>query len=418
MNIKGYFNRYIVYAKSAGTYLAATIISSLIGVLINPLLALNLSPEDYATIGYYSAYSNFLSPIIGFFLIDYFLKNRYLLDGDNLNRLRATVIKLLLLFSLMVTIPCIIGLYVYIYQADVSIPFFPYAILSIVQTYMTFIYSFRAAEHKINNEPGKFFNLSVSFGVINAIVALLFVVTFKWGAVGKMSGMLLVSLCFFIYILFKYKDLLKIPIDKSHLQPIIKYSSPLVLAGMLGFFTNGVDRILLEREGNIYMLGVYSVAVQMAGYVNIFATSIKSTFQPDAYKAMAAHDIKKSVKVILISTGLVALVVLAFIIFCPIIIHLLTAGRYDESTGLARILSLSAVTSSFYFLISQFTYGSGLSYITLANKIISAPLSIIIFILLISAYGAYGAAWGVVIGFVVSAITNLILLYINRHKIL
>ena len=49
--------KYSAYIKNSSVYLLATIISSIIGVAINPLLALNLSPEDYAIVGYYTGYS-------------------------------------------------------------------------------------------------------------------------------------------------------------------------------------------------------------------------------------------------------------------------------------------------------------------------------------------------------------------------
>lgn len=418
MELKGLLNRYSLYAKTAGTYITATLISSVIGILINPLLAMNLSAEDYATIGYYSAYSTLLSPLIGYFMIDYFLKNRFLLKGYDLDQLKSTIIKLYIVFSGIITLLCIVGLYIYITSANVSIPFFPYAILTLLQSYTGLLFAFKTAELKIDMQSRKFFWLSLISGVINAIIALLFVVLFKWGAVGRMGGMLLVSIGFFCYSLWTYRHLLIIPFDSSRIKSILKYSTPLVLAGMLGFFTNGYDKVLLERQGDIYMLGIYAVALQMSGYLNIFATAIKTTFQPDAYKAMAEKNKRKLAKTILLNVGLVSVLVLLFVLFCPIIIHLLTAGRYDESTGLSRILSLSVITSTFYYQIAQATYGSGLSHLTLINKIISAIISALLFLWLIPLYGAYGAAWAVVLSFLLCGVTNLVLLFFYRNKFL
>lgn len=416
--LKSIIGKYSIYAKTAGTYLTATVVSSVIGVLINPLLAMNLTPEDYASIGYYGAYATLLGPVIGFFMIDYFLKNRFLLKGYELDRLKSTIVKLYLVFSGIITVLCLIGLYIYISYTDVSIPFFPYAILSLLHSYTALLFAFKTAELKIDMQARKFFWLSVINGILNAIIALLFVVLFKWGAVGRMGGLLIVSVGFFCYSLWTYRRLLKIPFDYSRIKSILKYSTPLVLAGMLGFFTHGYDKVLLERQGNIYMLGIYSVALQMSGYINIFAKAIKTTFQPDAYKAMAEKNKRKLAKTIFLNIGLITVLVLLFILLCPIIIHLLTAGRYDESTGLARILSLSVITSTFYYQIAQATYGSGLSHLTLINKIIGAVLSILLFMWMIPNHGAYGAAWGVVISFFLAGVTNLMLLYFNRKKFL
>ena len=416
--MKLFFNRYSVYAKTAGTYLTATIISSAISVLINPLLAINLSPGDYATIGYYSAYTTLFTPLMGFFLIDYFLKNRFLLTGDDLQRLKTTIIKLLVIFSAVIMVLCLIGLSFYINAANVSIPFFPYAILSLVGAYFGLIFAFKVAEFKIDRNAKGFFNLSVIQGVVNAAVAILFVVVIKWGAFGRLLATMIVNAAFFIYCIVVYKDLLKIPFDYSRILPILKYSTPLVLAGMLGFFTTGFDKVLLERRNDIYSLGIYSVALQMSGYINIFATAIKSTFQPDAYQAMAEKNMRRLIKTIMVNVGLVSIIVLGFIIFCPILIHLLTAGRYDASTELSRILALSVITSSIYYQISQATYGSGLSHLTLINKIIGSVLSALLFLFMIPRFGAKGAAWSVVISFMLYAMGNIVLLYFNRKKFL
>jgi O-antigen/teichoic acid export membrane protein len=246
----------------------------------------------------------------------------------------------------------------------------------------------------------------------------LFVVVIKWGALGKMLATLLVGILLSAYCLFSYRDVFKISIDYSRIKPIIKYSFPLVLAGTLGFFTTGFDKVLLERQKDLYSLGIYSVAVQMSGFIDVFATAIKTTFQPDIYQAISEKNMKRLTKTILLNVGLVSIIVFLFILFCPILIHLLTAGRYDASTGLARILSLSVITSTIYYQISQATYGSGLSNLTLINKIIGSVLSALLFIVMIPQFGAIGAAWSMVLSFLIYATGNVILLYINRNKFL
>lgn len=413
-----FVKKYSFYLKNSSIYLFATIISSVLGVAINPLLALNLSAADYAIVGYYSGYTTLFTPLIGFFLVDYYLRHRYSLCKEKLCILKSTIIRLFLYFSGGVSVFCLFGLYAYIKIDNVSIPFFPYAVLTILQAYLGMLYAFKTAEYKIDGNSKSFFKYSVVNALLNAAIALLFVVVLRGGALGKLSGAFFVSLIFFLYILHSYRDDLKTPANYKIVTPIIKYSTPLVLAGMLGFFSGGYDRVLLEKNGDIYTLGIYSVAVQMSGYLNIFATAIKSTFQPDIYKAIAEKNKAKLTKEVLLIIGSVSFVVLVFIICCPFIIHILTAGRYDESTRLTQILSLSVITSTIYYQVSQVTYGSGLSNITLINKIIGSILSLGLFSFMIPAFGVSGAAWSVVLCFMIYAAGNLILLYIFRNKFL
>lgn len=410
--------KYSAYIKNSSVYLLATIISSIIGVAINPLLALNLSPEDYAIVGYYTGYSTLFTPLIGFFMVDYYLRHRYTLSSDDLHVLKSTIIRLFLYFSGIVSLLCLIGLYIYVLLSNVGIPFFPYALLTILQAYTGLLFAFKTAEYKIDGNSKAFFRYSVINAIANAAIAILFVVVFKGGALGKTLGTFVVSTSFFVYIIYTYRKDFRFKFDKERVISIVKYSTPLVIAGMLGFFSGGYDRVILEKQGDMYTLGIYSVAVQMSGYLNVFAVAIKSTFQPDIYKAIAEKNFSKLVKKICVIIAVVTVIVLLFIILCPIIIHLLTAGRYDESTRLTQILSLSVITSTIYYQISQVTYGSGLSNLTLINKIIGSVFSFILFSLMVPCYGVLGVAWSVVLCFIFYAIGNLILLYIYRNRFL
>ena len=88
-----------------------------------------------------------------------------------------------------------------------------------------------------------------------------------------------------------------------------------------------------------------------------------------------------------------------------------------ESTEMSRIVSLSVLTSTIYYQVSQFTYGTGHSKLTLINKIVGTVINIGLITWLIKSYGAMGAAWSTVLGFLVFAVGNLFMLFIIRKKL-
>lgn len=411
-------SKYNQYIKNSGLYLFSTIIVSAVQIVVNPFFALNLSPEDYATVGYYQGFSMLFTPLIGFFIIDFYLRKFYTLNQTELKEVKANMVKLLVYFSAIISILCLMGLYIYVRLTNVSIAFFPYAVLTVAQIYLSMILSFQLAEYRIAGKANKFAGFTIISGLITVGLSLLLVVIFKWGAIGKLLGAFLTSLLFFIYLIFRYRSLWIYDINKELLKELVKYSVPLVLAGMLGFFSSGYDKVLLERTGDIHTMGIYCVGAQIAGYLNIFASAIKSTFQPDIYKALSEKNLPRVCKVMLAIIGLVALLVFLFIIICPIAIKLLTANRYVESTPFAKIVALSVVTSTIYYQVSQITYGSGLSNITLVNKIIGTILTIALFAVLIPKYGAFGAAWCTVTSYLIYATSNIVLLWFNRNSFL
>lgn len=411
-------SKYGRYLKNTGIYLFASILSSIISLLINPFLAANLSPEDYGTIGYYGGFSALFQPLIGFFILDYFLRKYFVLAENKRQELRNMVVKLYICFSGIIALGCLVLLCIYNYSSDVIVPTFPYAVIFIMESYVLTIYNLRLAEYKMAGESIKFLKLSLSYGIILAICSICLVVLLKMGALGKMLASLIASFSVFIYCLSKYKGVFKCKIEKEIFLDILRYASPLVFAGLLGFFSKGFDKVLLERQGDLQNLGIYSVGFTMACYLDTFATAVKSTFQPDTYNALAEKNLKKLLKTMIIVIGSVAIIVLVFLFLCPILITILFAGRYDAAIPYARILSLSIISSTVYYQISQATYGSGLSNLTLINKIIGTVLTIALYSVLIPKFGSIGAAWGVVVSYIVYAISNVILLAFNKKKFL
>lgn len=415
--MNAFFTKAKDYLANAGIYLTASLISSLLAVLINPLLAMNLSPEDYAVSTYYTSFSLLYGPVMGFFITDFYLRKYYLLSNDDLFKLKGNVIKLFIWFSGAVSVVCLLGLYAFVKGVHVSFDFFPYAALAVFQSFLGLLFTFQQAEYKIARQAKPYFWTSVIFGVINTVLSLLLVVVIKYGAVGKMTASFLGSLIPFLWVLLKNRQYLNVKLDKQIFKQIFSYGYPLVLAASLTYFTNGYDKVVLERGGDIISLGYYSVACSIAAYITIFSNAIKGTFQPDMYQAIAQKNVKKVVGVAMLVIASVGAIVLLYIIFCPFLIRILTAGRYMESTEMSRIVSISVLTSTIYYQISQFTYGTGHSKLTLINKIVGTVINIGLIIWLIHNYGAIGAAWSSVLGYVVFAIGNILLLLIIRKKL-
>ena len=417
MNFFSKNSRIKTYLETAGLYLIASLISSVLTMLINPLMAMNLSPEDYAVSTYYVSFGQLYGPVLGFFMIDYYLRKYYLLNKEELFVLKGNIIKFFLYFSGVVSLICLLGLFAFVKGTNVSFDFMPYALLAILQSYFNLNYSLQLAEYKIARQPKAYFKVGVSISVVTVLLSLLLVVFIKLGAVGRMSASCLGSFASFVWVLYKNKDYLKAKLDLSILKNIFLYGYPLVLAAMLSYFTSGYDKVLLERGGDIVTLGYYSVACSMAAYINVFSNAIKGTFQPDMYKAISERNLRKVCKVAMLVIISVGLVVGVFIVFCPWIIKILTAGRYVQSTPMCRIVVLSSLTSTIYYQVSQFTYGTGHSKVTLINKIIGTIINIGLMTILVKYYGAIGAAWGTVLGFAVFAVGNVLILFIIRKKL-
>lgn len=410
------FSQVLKQGKNLGIYMSASLIPMALSLITNPWIAKNLPPVDYAIIGYYQGFNTLLTPFINFYLLHYYTKRFFETTDSEREKLRATIFKSLIYFSLILSIIAIGGLYIYTayFNKDSQISFFPYAIISVMSLPVVGIYSLSLTDFRMQRRSWDFFKLSVSNGILVTFVTLLFVVIFKWGAFGKLSATLMATTAVFIYLLIKNRKLLAIPFDMTTFKTAAKFCSPLVIAAMLTFFSSGYERVVLERMGDLVEMGIYVVGATIAGYISVFSKSIDDTFQPDIFQSIVKKDYKKCFKVISVKVALISIVVIAFIATAPFVIDILTAGRYTSSVGYAQIVAVSSVTSMLYYSFSQVTIAMGYTSITLTNKIIGSILSVIAYTVLINKYGATGAAWGVVLSYIFFFIGNIILVIIKN----
>lgn len=404
------------YGKSVTTYFAASVIPMLLMVLANPLIALNMSPEDYAVSGYYNSFSALMSPVIVFYMVHYYSKRYYEVDSEARLRLKAMLFKALIFFSFGMSVICLglLAAYLFVVKKDFSFPFMPYAAIMVFAIPLTGVYKLEQTECRMSRDSKGYFNITVASGVILVLMNLLFVAGVKWGALGKMLAPMVTNLIVFLYVVVRYRKLFRIKTTFGEFRRTLTFCLPLASGAMLGYFSNGFDRTYMESLGNVTEYGYYIVGAQIAGYLTVAATSVTSTFQPDIYEAIAMKNRNSLVRTCVMQIGLIAAGVAVFVILCPLIINLLTAGRYVESTPYARIISLSTLTSSIYYVINNYTIAKGKPRLYLYTTVIGSVLTVAAYPAVVGNYGYYGGAYMTGISFAVLAAVNLALLGISR----
>lgn len=412
-------DKIVTYGSTIGLYFGASLIPMILNLVINPLIAINMSPDDYAIVGYYTAFNTLISPIIMFYMLHYYNKCYFELDDRNRIMLKATIFKALIFFSAIISLICLSGIVVYtrFFNDDTTIPLFPYVALSVLALPLTGIFSLAQTDYRMGRKPKQFFYITISSGILQVATTLILVVLCKFGATGKLLAVLISNLIFFIICCIIYKELFKIKFDWSRFRQILIFCWPLTIAAMLGFFFNGYDKVFLERLGDNTELGYYTVGVSIAGYIAVFQTAISSTFQPDVYESIVKRDRVKLLKVVCITVGGTAIIVIAFVIAAPVIIEILTAGRYMQSVKFAQIVSFSTLTNAIYFTASQIIIALGYTKLTLLNKIVSTVIVIIMFSVLISKYQFEGASIGLVLANLISAAGIAILILIKKRYV-
>lgn len=408
-------DKYLKYVKHLGIYFGASMIPMVLGLVTNPLIASNMSPEDYAITGYFTSFNSLLQPIIVFYMVVYFIKEFYRLNEEERKYQFAVIAKALIWFSGIVTVICFFGVLIYIkyFTTDFSMPISPYLEMAVFSIPFCGLYNLIQSRYRIDRKASEFFRLTLINGVLAIALSLLFVVFIKWGAFGKLLGVLLSNISIFLFLLIKYKKEIFIETSLKDFFKIFKFCIPLALSATLGYFTNGFDKTYLETLGDNVQYGYYVVGSSIAAYLNTFTNAIGNTFNPDLFESVIKKNWKRYAKFIIMYLGLVLAVVLVFIALAPYVIFVLTAGRYVASTPFARVLSLVALTSSLYFIINNYTITTNRPNFYLYTSILGSIMIVSLMPVMVRHFDYLGGAWMTVLSFVGFSIINLILIFFS-----
>ena len=402
------------YFKNAGLYFVSSLVVAIIGLLLNPTMARNLSPEDYAVLGYYASFNLLLMPLLHGCILTYYTRQYYFTEESQRDVLGDTI---LISMNVLGAVSCLLftGLF-YIFHRTTgnSFPFFPYAVLTFVQLYISNNVNFYLAKLRITREAKTYAWFSILQCVVTNALVLLLVVYYKTGAQGKLYATLVATIIFAVFA-FK-QSLVKWRIDKKILVEALKFGLPLTISALFWYCLTGIDRLFLERLGDTETLGIYNVGFAIAAYMQIFHTTVSNTFEPDIYQSISENNKKKLYLIIGSTTAIIVVANLAFALLAPFLIDILTAGRYVDSTPFARIFALHNIAMALYYTVVRLIVGNGYVKGELLVRIIGAVCSVVCFYVLIAHYGFYGAAWGQVLSFTMLSIFGLVYLGLKKRK--
>ena len=392
-------------------YLLASIIPALLLMLINPFMAKNLSPDDYAVIGYISSFASLATPMVTLMLMRYYFVNYFKVDAERRLEIKRSVIHALIFVSFVMSVLVILAITYYHrrFNRASTIPLYPYLLLSVSAIWLGSLYVFQLAEYRIQRMSKEYFSFSLSQGILKMCLLVLFVVILKGGALGYESATTIVALVYFCICFFRYRKDIFTEINISIIADALRFCWPIALAGALEFFSNGLGRVLLERLNDNIEYGYYSVGNQFSIYMNFITVALFTAFNPDIYECAVHDERSKLFQIFMVIFLVEAIVVLLFIAFAPFIVSVLTAGCYVQSVRYARILVISQLFISAYMFINDVTIAYGHSRKVLYTRLSVAVIAFFVLAYLVNRYRYTGAAWGQSIIYLIYILVNLIL---------
>ena len=391
-------------------YALGEIIPRVVSFIMLPFFTRYLSPSDYGIISYTNSVLVFLGFLGTLSLNSYVLRFYYEAKSETEKRsIIGTAYMAIGLFNLLLVIICFIALPSIIDRFNIQIPWNPYFKLAILTNFFTSFSTIPLAIYRVRQEANRYIVLSVSRSLLIVASNILFVIVLGKGIYGWFISTLIVSVpFFFIYagIINKYANF---KLSFGRLKEGLKFSLPLV-PGAISFYVLSLsDRIILERNESIAVLGIYNIAVTFTSALGIAIQSGYKALEPEVYNRYGKDGyytfLRKTQKIYYIVVYLFA-IILSF--FALEVFEIMTAKPYWEGAKYVPILIIGVILNGQNSFYQCLLTAEKKTKLVGAVSVIGAIVSFTFNILFIPKWGAYAAATSYAISYI---IMNLVLYF-------
>lgn len=212
---------------------------------------------------------------------------------------------------------------------------------------------------------------------------------------------------------------LKMKFDKVLAKEMLKYSLPLVIAGLAGMVNETIDRVMMKpllvnagnsKEYALGQVGIYSACYKLAMILTIFLQAYRYAAEPFFFAQSKNMDRNKLyVKIMNYFIAAVCIVFLGVALNIDIFKHFIRNDEYWAGLNVVPILLIANVflgiylnQSIWYKLSGQTRFGA---YIAIGGAIIT----ILVNLIFIPKYGFIAAAWATLIVYAFQMIASYLL---------
>ena len=204
-------------------------------------------------------------------------------------------------------------------------------------------------------------------------------------------------LCFLLFI----PELLRLGLnpDSRTLKDLLRYSLPLMVAGLPGVMNDFLDRILFRFfnvDDSLWRadLGVYQAAVKVAVIMSLFVQMFRFAAEPFFFSNTRQKDFKRVYASVMEYFVMFCMLIFLGVTFYLDIIQLIVGSDFREGMGIVPVMLLAYMMMGMLFNVSMWyklsDRPSFAIYITLAGLAVTAVINIVF----LPVYSYHAAAWG------------------------
>lgn len=191
--------------------------------------------------------------------------------------------------------------------------------------------------------PLAFVGLNIGFFILQATTVVLALAWLGWGIKGQMYAQLLAQVAYGIVALVVLRQYCRPALSWPMASKLLRYGIPLTPFFIFLWLNEATGRFLLERFGDLAILGVFALASQFGSLLTLLSDSMDSAFMPHflsrAGKSGAERELGLLVARYLTLFGLLGV---ALTMVSPPVIRLLVNPAYHAAIGYIAPLILAS----------------------------------------------------------------------------
>ncbi|MEE9552855.1 MAG: oligosaccharide flippase family protein [candidate division Zixibacteria bacterium] len=268
---------------------------------------------------------------------------------------------------------------------------------------------------RVKNQPTKFAAVSCAQIAVSLTGIGLFVVIMKWGIAGVLAAKIISTLPALITCFYFVREDIGLIFDTKLLKSMLRYSIPLIPAGIAIWGINGINRVFMLHYLDYNQIGLFSVASKFVVIITLSVIAFQLAWPHFSLSNMNSPDSAELFSGIFnIFTAGGIWLVLGVTLFSEVLIRFAMTPEYIPAAGAVMPLALGMFLYGLFYFFSTGNVFTKTTSRIVPPLVLAISVNIALNLIITPRYGFVGAAWVTAFSYLVMSAS---MMYSNRkHK--
>ena len=407
------------FAKNTAIYGIATVLPRVVNVLLLRLFTTEMRTADFSDAAYFWVFASFFNVILTYGMETAFFRFYTKLNHDK--RVANTAFTSILISTLVFLFIIMLARYRIASVLDFDVRYFTIMVLvTILDTLVVIPYAYL----RVNNRPVRYAFYKISNILIYVISVIFFfklLPNFKNAEIFSIfhstnnavyifySNLIASSITFLMFLPIMLK--FKLSIDKKIWKQMIRYSMPIMVAGLAYVTNENLDKYLLRNMLGNDIMGAYAATYKIGVFMSLYITAFRLGAEPFFFSQSKKKDAKEKYAKILLWFTVLGSVFYVFVVSYMDLIasFFIKKQEYFTTISIVPVILLANLFLGIYYNLTIWYKLTDKTRFGMYLSILGAILTIVINVVFIPIYGFMASAWATLAAYGTMTITSYLL---------